>query len=345
MIGKRTLVKLDVKEYSKLARDAELLGDVKSTLALNRKIRGFAEEALQRIGQNTGYIIESRPSSDSVLVHFKRSDEAHNFAVSVHKVTSLINTNRPKHLRIIFRIGCSTGIVDLEEYAGNTNTVAFRLEAGGEPGGILIDLATYTDLPQEFQAQYDAEEIIKDKLNEKFLARRWLGIPNPTQNYNNTSIVNCISDIPLISESLHYSFETITLDEKANLIRCRPKTASYLVELLEKQELKMIIIPAGEYGMGSSEHRADPNEKPQHQVKVSAFSMSQHPITKAQWKFIANWPIVNHNLKKTTYLKGAMDSPVVKVSWHDAVEFCNRLIPNIAILATDAYNILCRPKV
>jgi formylglycine-generating enzyme required for sulfatase activity len=77
--------------------------------------------------------------------------------------------------------------------------------------------------------------------------------------------------------------------------------------------------------MGSSERKAPASEKPNHQVRVSAFLMSQYPITKTQWKIVANWPIINCKLNKWPSRKVAIDSPVTNVSWHDAVEFCDRL--------------------
>jgi formylglycine-generating enzyme required for sulfatase activity len=102
-------------------------------------------------------------------------------------------------------------------------------------------------------------------------------------------------------------------------------TASYLLEPLDKQELRMLVIPSGEYGMGTSERKARACEKPQHQVMVAAFLMSQYPITKAQWEIVASWPQVNQLLKKRPSRDGAQNCPVTNVSWHDAVEFCDRL--------------------
>jgi formylglycine-generating enzyme required for sulfatase activity len=327
MLGKRTLVKLDVKGYGDLARIIESATDAKSISTLNQKIQGFVEDSLQSVGPNTGYVIKNE--GDSALVQFEHADEAHKFSVAVHQLTARENIGRPKQSEIIFRIGCATGEIDLETHAGNVNTIAFRLEPKAQPGGILIDLQMYNELSLEAQKQYDTEEIIEGKRDEIFYARRWLGNSKLTlaqsKNQNDSGIITRILDVPQISNSFAYSFEAITLNSKAEIVRREPRTSQYLVESIGDQELRMLIIPGGEYGMGSIDRKAPACEKPQHPVKVSAFVMSQYPITKAQWKIVATWPMVNRQLKIVPSRKGVANLPVVNASWYDAVEFCDRL--------------------
>ena len=327
MLGHRTLVKLDVENYADLARMIESATDATIVSLFNQKIQQFSEEALKQIGLNTGYIIQK--VGDSTLIGFESADEAHKFSITVHQLAIKANSTRHKRSQLFFRIGCATGEIDLETYSGHTNTVACRLEPKADPGGILVDSSMYQGLSPEFQHQYDVEEIIDGKRDEKYHGRRWLGVLNSKRSLSGKksepSILNRILDIPEIPNSHTYSFETVTLNTKAEVIRREPKKVKYLIESIGEQELQMVIIPSGEYGMGSSERKALACEKPQHQVKIAAFSMSQHPITKAQWKIVATWPIVNHPLKQITSRKGAMNTPVVNVSWHDAVEFCDRL--------------------
>jgi formylglycine-generating enzyme required for sulfatase activity len=86
-------------------------------------------------------------------------------------------------------------------------------------------------------------------------------------------------------------------------------------------------IPAGTFLMGSPEGEKDSldDERPQHKVTVPEFYLSQYPITQAQWKAIALLPQINRKLKPDpSYFKGD-NLPVEQVSWHDAVEFCDRL--------------------
>jgi formylglycine-generating enzyme required for sulfatase activity len=96
--------------------------------------------------------------------------------------------------------------------------------------------------------------------------------------------------------------------------------------------LTMVQIPGGSFAMGSppdeQERRSD--EGPQHDVTLASFLMSQTPITQAQWREVAEWQPPQGEkwardlIPKPSRFKGD-DRPVESVSWHDAIEFCNRL--------------------
>jgi formylglycine-generating enzyme required for sulfatase activity len=106
-------------------------------------------------------------------------------------------------------------------------------------------------------------------------------------------------------------------------------SAQYFTESLSTAvSLDMVYIHGGSFLMGSleTEEGNDERESPQHSVTVPAFFMGKYPITQAQWHAVAKMPIVNQKLKANpSHFKGNGDLPVEQVSWHDAVEFCDRL--------------------
>ena len=108
--------------------------------------------------------------------------------------------------------------------------------------------------------------------------------------------------------------------------------------------MKLKLIPAGEFLMGSSDAdvasalKADSNlkdenlkdERPQHRVKISrAFYAGVYEVTQGEYK-----SVIGRNPSYFSASGGGSDSisgqntdrlPVETVSWYDAVEFCNRL--------------------
>ncbi|MCY2993224.1 MAG: SUMF1/EgtB/PvdO family nonheme iron enzyme [Planctomycetota bacterium] len=83
--------------------------------------------------------------------------------------------------------------------------------------------------------------------------------------------------------------------------------------------MKLVLIPSGEFLMGSPDSiaEADAKEKPQHRVQITRpFYLGVYEVTQAQYQ-----KVVGSN---PSHFKG--DSlPVETVSWEDAVAFCKRL--------------------
>jgi len=79
-------------------------------------------------------------------------------------------------------------------------------------------------------------------------------------------------------------------------------------------ELEMITIYGGIFSMGSNDGNS--YEKPIHQVTVPAFSLGKYPITQEQYQAVIG--------KNPSGFKGAK-LPVERVSWNDAMNFCQKL--------------------
>ncbi|MFM6727373.1 MAG: formylglycine-generating enzyme family protein [Dolichospermum sp.] len=91
--------------------------------------------------------------------------------------------------------------------------------------------------------------------------------------------------------------------------------------------LKTIAVPAGIFLMGSpkNEEGNRNEERPQHEVTIKPFLMSEYPITQAQWRAVAALEKVNIDLEADPSCFKGDNRPVECVSWSHAQEFCARL--------------------
>ncbi|TRU75000.1 MAG: formylglycine-generating enzyme family protein [Microcystis viridis Mv_BB_P_19951000_S69] len=130
-------------------------------------------------------------------------------------------------------------------------------------------------------------------------------------------------------ELLKFPFETLYVDKRGEITKREPLEACYYQEPLGEgiEPLTMVAIPGGAFLMGSpGEKDDDKDQKPQHPVSVSAFYLSQTPITRAQWRFVANLPREGKDLDPDpAEFKESDNNPVESVTWYDAIEFCARL--------------------
>ncbi|MBD1213839.1 MAG: formylglycine-generating enzyme family protein [Dolichospermum circinale Clear-D4] len=147
-----------------------------------------------------------------------------------------------------------------------------------------------------------------------------------------------VRTIILIDDSINpqtFNFEVALIEinqsstSSSNLtINPYPQQATgFIQDLANDTQLEMMLIPGGTFIMGSSpeelEHKK--NESPQHSVTVQPFFIGKYPVTQAQWRFVAQLPQVNKELKPDPSNFKGDNRPVEQVSWEDAVEFCLRL--------------------
>jgi formylglycine-generating enzyme required for sulfatase activity len=87
--------------------------------------------------------------------------------------------------------------------------------------------------------------------------------------------------------------------------------------------MKLVLIPAGEFLMGSPDRDGESrtNEKPQHRVRITRpFYLGVYQVTQADYK-----KVLGNNPSYFQTGTDARNRPVECVSWSDAVEFCKRL--------------------
>jgi serine/threonine-protein kinase len=94
--------------------------------------------------------------------------------------------------------------------------------------------------------------------------------------------------------------------------------------------LELVRVPAGEFLMGSDpakDQGAADDEQPQHSVYVPEFTIARYAVTNLQYAaFVrATEYRVPEHWKSDKIPSGKENHPVVYVSWHDAVAFCEWL--------------------
>ena len=123
-------------------------------------------------------------------------------------------------------------------------------------------------------------------------------------------------------------FEVVTVDTQGKILRrerrCQP---SQITPLNETTHLSLVAIPPGQFlmGVGEEEEGYHRSQGPQHLVTLSAFWMSQFPITQAQWEAVAALPKVQRSLDPYPSNFIGQNLPIEQISWYEALEFCDRL--------------------
>lgn len=112
--------------------------------------------------------------------------------------------------------------------------------------------------------------------------------------------------------------ESPTVDETGAIIaRTRYSAEQFTEDLGNGITLEMIVIPGGNFHMGSTPQHGNLEERPRHLVTIKAFMMGKFLVTQGQWKAIMG--------KLPSCRFKSDDLPIEQISWHDAVKFCQKL--------------------
>lgn len=128
-----------------------------------------------------------------------------------------------------------------------------------------------------------------------------------------------------------YEFKTVDLNATGKIIKEETKQAKSFIEKLDDISLEMVEVPGGSFLMGSEKtengygYTFDNEELPQHKVSVGGFYIGKFEVTQTQWRFVANLPKVNIDLKAKVSGFRDDNNPVEQITWEEAVEFCARL--------------------
>ena len=130
--------------------------------------------------------------------------------------------------------------------------------------------------------------------------------------------------------------KSVTLTGGQNLPWDVPLEPGLALTIIEQDVAEMVLIPAGEFQMGSDDSEADDDEKPVHTVYVDAFYINKYEVTNAQFKAFVDanpqWQKDNLSDKYhsgsylrhwtgNSYPSGEGNHPVVNVSWYAAMAY------------------------
>jgi len=90
---------------------------------------------------------------------------------------------------------------------------------------------------------------------------------------------------------------------------------------------EMVFVPGGSFQMGDTVGNGSDYERPVHTVTLSAFYMGKYVVTQKEWYDVMGTTIRQQRdmVGKSEQLYGEGDNyPMYYVSWHEAVEYCNK---------------------
>jgi len=96
-----------------------------------------------------------------------------------------------------------------------------------------------------------------------------------------------------------------------------PTQAPANLSAAARKSLQMAKIPAGQFTMGDLFDEGKPDEKPTHQVILSAFEIGKYEVTQDLWYAIMQ--------TRPSYHKNCPECPVENVSWEDVQDFLQKL--------------------
>ena len=139
---------------------------------------------------------------------------------------------------------------------------------------------------------------------------RWSENDIPREKMKKLNAVK-LNDISWIVNGQKSSYDLAKVKLLGLNENCASNIVSYFKGFLASRE--MVYVEGGTFQMGSN---VDDGSKPIHNVTVSSFYICKTEVTQAQWKYV-----MGNNPSSCV----GESKPVDKVSWYDAIVYCNRL--------------------
>ncbi len=119
----------------------------------------------------------------------------------------------------------------------------------------------------------------------------------------------------------------VTLISLLSIVGASQEVLSGHPNMMEKDPVEMVTIPAGPFVMGSGPEEGRADERPQRTVYVNGFAIDKYEVSNSRYIEFLNETL--HKPPFNVYGEGPLTEepgiahlPVVQVTWHDAVDYC-----------------------
>lgn len=169
----KTVLQADLKGYTGSAREVSAQLGTEAVAMLNRQLLGLVESAVTAAGLEFK-TQRLKTAGDGFMLFLDEPADAVAVAEALQRACVVHNSGRNDHAsERWFRMAAVSGEVLFDASGEHTIAAidAVRLESGGARGHLLVNAATFEQLPGNLQSRFLAEEVIRVK-REEFRVRR-----------------------------------------------------------------------------------------------------------------------------------------------------------------------------
>jgi len=175
-VTRSTVLFTDFKGFTDRVRILEQTAGPRAAAEMKRTVATYVEEALRQIAGSpmaTHRLLDT--AGDGFFFYFESAEGAYRFTAALNTITAAHNREVTDEIaQHWFRTGAATGSVAWsgDKPVGNVVNVCSRHQAACVGGELIIDEATYGDLPEEVRRLFGPAETIRDKHDAPHAVRR-----------------------------------------------------------------------------------------------------------------------------------------------------------------------------